>query len=125
MRGDKVPLALEVEIPEGRPGGALGTVLERSRQLCLTTYEKPLLSDTSYLSDIRKCRQPVGPSAEPRYAGVLHNSLHGLYMFSSTACVAASEHVCMLSCMCVCCEYVCVHVYLCCLLFAASMLGCE
>eukprot|EP00884_Botryococcus_braunii_P001926 jgi/Botrbrau1/11734/Bobra.0195s0061.1 len=60
--GDAVPPDLAVPIPEGRPRGALGTVLERSRRLSLTVYEKPLFTDTSY----RKLWEKWGlPRASP------------------------------------------------------------
>lgn len=41
--GDEVPHHVQVEIPPGKPTGALGTALERSRQLALRRYNKPLL----------------------------------------------------------------------------------
>ena len=50
--GDNVPAGLEVAIPEGKPGGALGTVLERSRLICLKQYQKPQHTDTSYLAQL-------------------------------------------------------------------------
>jgi hypothetical protein len=55
--GETVPAGLEVPIPEGKPGGALGTVLERSRLLCLKQYQKPLHTDTSYLSQLAQMRE--------------------------------------------------------------------
>lgn len=41
---------LVVDLPMGNPGGALGTVLERSRQLCLQMYEKELLKKDSFMA---------------------------------------------------------------------------
>ena len=43
---------MEVAIPEGKPGGALGIVLERSRLLCLKQYNKPQHSDSAYLAQL-------------------------------------------------------------------------
>ncbi len=41
QQGDQVPHTLRVDpLPAHVPQGAFGTVLERSRQLCLITYEK-------------------------------------------------------------------------------------
>lgn len=37
-----------ISIPEGKPVGALGTVLERSRQLCLKQYEKPMFNEHAW-----------------------------------------------------------------------------
>ena len=50
--GENIPPGLEVAIPEGKPGGALGTVLERSRLLCLKQYHKPQHDDDSWLAQL-------------------------------------------------------------------------
>jgi hypothetical protein len=42
-----VPAGLAVPLPPGTPAGPLGTVLERSRQLCLNSYNMEVLSDSS------------------------------------------------------------------------------
>ncbi|GAX83766.1 hypothetical protein CEUSTIGMA_g11191.t1 [Chlamydomonas eustigma] len=53
--GDKVPPALHVEIPESSGGsGAMGCVLERSRQLCLQPYRKELLTPDAALESAAK-----------------------------------------------------------------------
>jgi len=54
--GDAVPQGLEVAIPEGKPGGALGTVLERSRLMCLKQYQKPQHSKSSYLAQLAQSK---------------------------------------------------------------------
>jgi exosome complex exonuclease RRP6 len=41
--------------------GALGTCLERSRQICLKRYEKPLFHDADYLSMYRKLGTRLTP----------------------------------------------------------------
>ena len=46
--GDKVPEGMVVPIPEGKPAGALGTVLERSRQISLKQYEKPTFTKQAW-----------------------------------------------------------------------------
>lgn len=56
---EEVPLKLQVSIPEGKPGGALGAVLERSRQLSLMRYNKPLYDEESYKDYLAAPRQPV------------------------------------------------------------------
>ena len=43
-----MPQRYAIEIPEGKPRGALGTVLELSRQLCLKQYIKPLYTGYSW-----------------------------------------------------------------------------
>ena len=40
-QGKDVPESLAVPIPTGQPGGALGTALQRSRELCHMLYEPP------------------------------------------------------------------------------------
>lgn len=57
--GGEVPINLQVNIPESQPGGALGTVLERSRQLSLTRYEKPLFSESDHLKALETSREPI------------------------------------------------------------------
>lgn len=44
----QIPPSLAVPLPPGAPGGALGLVLERSRQLCLKTYRKEPFAPTAY-----------------------------------------------------------------------------
>lgn len=41
--GRHLPDMYKVPLPAGTPDSCLGLVLERSRQLCLQTYEKVLL----------------------------------------------------------------------------------
>ncbi|CAD7701296.1 unnamed protein product [Ostreobium quekettii] len=53
-QGEEVPEKFQVDLRDGSPTGALGTVLERSRILCLQRYEKPLLNEFSYLSILKR-----------------------------------------------------------------------
>jgi exosome complex exonuclease RRP6 len=47
---EAVPEELRVELPAGAPRGALGTVLERSRRLCLVQYERERLRPDSFMT---------------------------------------------------------------------------
>jgi hypothetical protein len=66
--GEEVP-AGTVELPAGAPGGALGTVLERSRALCLLRYEKELFTETSYLDAYARCQVALSPAQLGVFAG--------------------------------------------------------
>lgn len=46
---EPVPPHLAVDLPDHGPGGALGTVLERSRTLCMLRYERELCREDSFL----------------------------------------------------------------------------
>lgn len=54
--GAAVPEHLLVALPTGGPGGALGTVLERSRALCLSRYEVERFHEAAYLDLYRGSR---------------------------------------------------------------------
>ena len=54
---DKVPELLAVPIPEDKPKGALGTVLERSRQICMKQYVKPLFTELGHLELLGSLRE--------------------------------------------------------------------
>lgn len=45
-----VPEQLAIPLPSTGPQGALGTVLERSKQICLQLYEKELHNETSFMT---------------------------------------------------------------------------
>lgn len=44
-----MPPHLAVDLPEHGPSGALGTVLERSRTLCMLQYEREQCREDSFL----------------------------------------------------------------------------
>jgi exosome complex exonuclease RRP6 len=46
-RSHSVPASLDVPLPPGVPHNPLGTVLERSRRICLTLYEKEMFTEAS------------------------------------------------------------------------------
>jgi len=48
--GEIISPHVAMPLPEKNPGGALGIVLERSRQICLHLYEKEQLRENSYLT---------------------------------------------------------------------------
>ena len=54
--GDKVPEQLVLPIPDDKPKGALGTVLERSRQICMKQYIKPLFTEELHLEVLQNLR---------------------------------------------------------------------
>ena len=51
-----MPEHLRVALPAGGPNGALGAVLERSRQLCLSRYEVERFHEAAYLDLYRRSR---------------------------------------------------------------------
>ncbi len=58
--GDRVPENTVVPIPEGKPCGALGVVLERSRQISLKQYMKPLFNEQGWRDALQNYRdQPL------------------------------------------------------------------
>ncbi|KAK9816813.1 hypothetical protein WJX72_005334 [[Myrmecia] bisecta] len=63
-QADRVPANLCVQLPAEVAPGALGTVLERSRRLCLQLYEKELFTETSYLDLYNRCRETNPLDAE-------------------------------------------------------------
>ncbi|GAB4823405.1 hypothetical protein N2152v2_010451 [Parachlorella kessleri] len=69
-RGDRVPEQLRVPLPPGCPAGALGTVLERSRRLCLLRYEKELLRPDSWLTLLGKIDTPLNDEQAAAFAGL-------------------------------------------------------
>ena len=74
-QGDQVAPELQLPLPAGAPAGALGMVLERSRQLCLQMYEKQLFS---------------GQAAEQAYDSSklgLSATQQGVYAGQAAACI--------------------------------------
>ncbi len=71
-RGAEVPFNLVVPIEGGRPGGALGLALERSRRLCLQRYEKELFTETSHLHVAERCEGRLTQAELRIFAGALH-----------------------------------------------------
>ena len=68
--GEAVPEHLRVALPPGGPGVALGAALERSRQLCLTRYEKERFSEAAYLDLYRRTRDlQLNPEQLAVFAG--------------------------------------------------------
>lgn len=54
----EVPAGLAVPLPPGAPAGPLGMVLERSRQLCLSSYSKELLAEGSAAETLQRWKVP-------------------------------------------------------------------
>lgn len=68
--GGAVPEHLRVALPAGGPEGALGAVLERSRQLCLSRYEVERFHEAAYLDLYRRSRDlHFGPEQLAVFAG--------------------------------------------------------
>lgn len=64
-----IPAELRIVLPPGNPGGALGLVLERSRQVCLLLYQKPLFTETMYLEYCTQCQLSLNPEQLAVFAG--------------------------------------------------------
>ena len=64
-----VPADLRIVLPPGNPGGAVGLVLERSRQVCLSLYQKPLFTETMYLDYCTQCQLSLNPEQMAVFAG--------------------------------------------------------
>ena len=60
---------LQLPLPAGAPAGALGTVLERSRQLCLQMYEKQLFSEQGAEQAYNSSKLGLSASQQGVYAG--------------------------------------------------------
>lgn len=67
-RGDQLAVT-PCPLPISGPQGALGTCLERSRQLCLSLYEKELFTETSYLDLYQRLATPLPPQQLAVFAG--------------------------------------------------------
>ena len=69
--GSVVPENLVVEIPAGKPAGALGTVLERSRLLALKRYNVPRFAAGDHLEMLSSFRdnQNLSSKQEAVFAG--------------------------------------------------------
>ena len=67
-KGDKLAV-VPCPLPISGPQGALGTCLERSRQLCLSLYEKELFTETSYLDLYQRLATPLPPQQLAVFAG--------------------------------------------------------
>ena len=57
--GDRVPEHMVVPIPEGKPVGALGTVLELSRLVCMKRYVKPILTEQGWREALMNFRDVI------------------------------------------------------------------
>ena len=68
-QGDQVAPKLQLPLPAGVPAGALGTVLERSRQLCLQMYEKKLFSEQAAQQAYNKSKLKLSTMQRGVYAG--------------------------------------------------------
>ena len=60
---------LQLPLPAGAPAGALGTVLERSRQLCLQMYEKQLFSEQAAEQAYNNSKLGLSMTQQGVYAG--------------------------------------------------------
>jgi exosome complex exonuclease RRP6 len=63
---------LRAPLPPGGPGGPLGLVLERSRQLCLLQYERAQLRPDSFTADLRRLGSPPLDDASAAAFAALH-----------------------------------------------------
>lgn len=70
VAGPNVPPPLVVPLPPGVPVGALGTVLERSRQLCLQRYTKGCLLEGAALDDGDRWAAHLPRGLAPQHAAV-------------------------------------------------------
>ena len=68
-QGDQVAPELQLPLPAGVPAGALGTVLERSRQLCLQMYEKKLFSQQAAEQAYSSSKLGLSTTQQGVYAG--------------------------------------------------------
>ena len=68
-QGEEVTLELQLPLPAGAPVGALGTVLERSRQLCLQMYEKQLFSEQAAEQAYNSSKLGLSATQQGVYAG--------------------------------------------------------
>ncbi|KXZ56029.1 hypothetical protein GPECTOR_2g1581 [Gonium pectorale] len=70
---DRIPPSLLVPLPPppANPGGALGLVLERSRQLCLKTYRKPVLSPAEVQNMLLRWGLTLSPAQTSVFSALL------------------------------------------------------
>ena len=65
-----VPEGLQIAIPKGRPGGALGAVLQHSWQICGNLYRPPVLTETTYLTAYSKAKSSLAAEELAAYAAL-------------------------------------------------------
>ena len=90
--GSVVPENLVVEIPAGKPAGALGTVLERSRRLALKRYDVPRFAADDHLEMLSSFRdnQNLSSKQETVFAGKPRSGHGKAWQRQQGSCLAAS-----------------------------------
>ena len=95
----RVPDHYQADLPGSGPATMLGVVLERSRRLCLSQYQKELLTPTSYLDAFARMQDRLTRQQLAVFAGLHHQAnvtqeKHDISFHFAVSMLFATEKVC-------------------------------